>query len=150
MKSIIFSVIIAGGVALQATAKADVLKPKNTIETLTAQVQVAGEEFKYSVSDEGWFVFGSSGVLEGVKRFRLEYASNQQVNGNLDEMWSSLKNDVVTKCQELGEIEFADQRSQMDPKTQMSLKTEITTEAKFEFDGDMNYFARCSVQVIAQ
>ena len=109
-----------------AGANAEVIKPINTIEDARGIVVVADVEFDYRVTDRGWRTFGSfengRGLIVAEKSFVLSYSgrSGQQAQG----IESALTQDGASKCQELGEIEYAEQIKSI-PDYQTSLKAEV-------------------------
>jgi len=125
MKQLLASAVIAFSVA----AHADVIKPKNTIEDAVGVVSVSGIQLDYRVTDRGWRTSADLGDGSGKKvsivaekSFLLSYvAKNSQEGASIQ---AALYQDGVAKCQELGEIEYAEQIKSV-PDYQTSLRAEI-------------------------
>ncbi len=107
MKQLLASALIAFSVS----AIADVIKPKNTIEDAVGVVSVGGVQFDYLITDRGWQTSASFEIgkthMEAQKSFVLSYAAKNSQEG--DAIQAVLNRDGIAKCQELGEIEYADQ-----------------------------------------
>lgn len=122
MKQLLAFAVIAFSVA----ANADVIKPKNTIEDAVGVVTVSGVQFDYRVTDRGWQTYAHAengkAHIEAQKSFVLSYSG--KTSQGVDGLDAALNQDGATKCQELGEIEYAEQIKSV-PDYQTSLKAEI-------------------------
>jgi hypothetical protein len=116
-------------IAFSVSANADVIKPKNTIEDAAGVVTVSGIQFDYRVRDRGWQTYANLGdgsskkvAIVAQKSFLLSYQG--KTSQGVDGLDAALNHDGATKCQELGEIEYAEQIKSV-PDYQTSLKAEI-------------------------
>jgi hypothetical protein len=112
--------------AFSLSANADVIKPKNTIEDAVGVVTVSGVQFDYRVSDRAWETYAQmeNGKIhiEAQKSFLLRYVAKNIQEGN--SFQAELMQDGAAKCQELGEIEYAEQIKSV-PDYLTSLNAEI-------------------------
>ena len=124
MKQLLASILIT----LSISANADVIKPINTIEDAVGVVSVNGVQFDYRVTDRGWQLYadlgdGSSKKVHILlqKSFFLSYFEK---SAQATKISAALNKDGAVKCQELGEIEYAEQVKFLSGYT-TSLKTQI-------------------------
>jgi hypothetical protein len=121
---VILSMLIVG-----ASASADVVKPKTTLDTVKADIQVGGVPYVYSIRDNGWMTSGQiypKVELTAIKDFFIGYESKVAVGAAVQpDIVVGIHEDVAQKCQELGEIEFKEQNKNISETSQASLQTRI-------------------------